>query len=99
MIRLHGLVPGQDIELKFTGIRPGEKIHEELAYSAEDLLPSSCEKISMVRSQLPIDWDWLKSQLDELDRLCKTGDEQAVRAFLMELAWGKTMPPLSTENS
>lgn len=95
MIRLHGLVPGQDIEMKFTGIRPGEKIHEELAHSAEDLLPSQHEKISMVKSQKPVDWNWLKAQLDELESLCNTGDEQSVRAFLMELAWGKTMPPMS----
>ena len=92
MIRLHGLVPGQDIELKFTGIRPGEKIHEELSHSAEDLVPCAIEKISVVKSQKPVDWNWLKQQLDELDRLCDTGDERAVRAFLMELAWGKTMP-------
>jgi FlaA1/EpsC-like NDP-sugar epimerase len=96
MIRLHGLVPGQDIELKFTGIRPGEKLREELAHAAEDLLPSGYEKISMVKSQKPVDWNWLKPQLDELDRLCNTGDEQAVRAFLMELAWGKTMPPMTS---
>jgi len=96
MIRLHGLVPGQDIELKFMGIRPGEKIHEELSHSAEDLLPCAIEKISMVKSQRPVDWAWLKPQLDELHRLCETGDERAVRAFLMELAWGKTMPPMGT---
>lgn len=96
MIRLHGLVPGQDIELKFTGIRPGEKIHEELSHAAEDLSPSDIEKISMVKSQKPVDWNWLKPQLDELHRLCESGQEQAVRAFLMELAWGKTMPPMGT---
>ena len=56
MIRLHGLVPGQDIELKFMGIRPGEKIHEELSHSAEDLVPCAIEKISMVKSQRPVDW-------------------------------------------
>lgn len=92
MIRLHGLVPGQDIELKFTGIRPGEKIHEELSHDAEDLLPCAHDKISMVKSQKPVDWNWLKPQLDELERICDTGDVQAVRAFLLELAWGKTMP-------
>lgn len=95
MIRLHGLVPGQDIAMKFTGIRPGEKIHEELSHSAEDLLPSKHEKISMVKSHRPVDWKWLRAQLDELEALCNSGDEQAVRAFLMELAWGKTMPPMT----
>ncbi len=96
MIRLHGLVAGQDIELKFTGIRPGEKIHEELAHSADDLKPSSHEKIRVVKSQKPCEWDWLHDQLSQLESLCALGDETAIRAYLMELAWGKTMPLLGT---
>ncbi|MBS1715432.1 MAG: polysaccharide biosynthesis protein [Armatimonadetes bacterium] len=95
MIRLHGLVPGQDIEIKYTGIRPGEKIHEELSMDIEDLLPSGHKRIRMVRSQQTIEWEWLKAKLDELQRLCDAGDESEVRAFLMELAWGKTMPPMT----
>ncbi|MBS1723708.1 MAG: polysaccharide biosynthesis protein [Armatimonadetes bacterium] len=94
MIRLHGLVPGQDIEIKFTGIRPGEKIHEELSHDAEDLLPCDHEKIHMVKNTSSVDPEWLRSQLAELDRLCVAGDEQAVRAFLMEFAWAKTAPPV-----
>jgi FlaA1/EpsC-like NDP-sugar epimerase len=97
MIRLHGLVPGRDIEIKYTGIRPGEKLREELVYDAEDLEPSGHAKIRVVSNQQPIDWEWLKERLGHLEDLCSTGDAAGVRAFLMELAWGKTLPPVPTK--
>jgi FlaA1/EpsC-like NDP-sugar epimerase len=97
MIRLHGLVPGRDIEVKYTGIRPGEKLREELVYDAEDLKPSHHAKIRVVSNQQPIDWEWLKERLGHLEDLCSEGDSAAVRAFLMELAWGKSLPPVPTK--
>lgn len=93
VIRLHGLVPGQDIEINYTGVRPGEKIHEELAYAQEELCPSAHEKISVVRNNHAPDWDWLKEQLQALMELCEQGKQEAAKQFLMELAWGKTIPP------
>jgi len=41
MIRLAGLQPNKDIEIQVTGLRPGEKLHEELLHEGEALLPSS----------------------------------------------------------
>ncbi|MCW5936500.1 MAG: polysaccharide biosynthesis protein [Fimbriimonadaceae bacterium] len=94
MVRLHGLVPGHDIEIKYTGIRPGEKIHEELSYETENIVPSGYEKISRVSHQRPVDWLWLRDQLAELKDFCDAGNAEAARAFLLELSWGKTMPPV-----
>jgi len=83
---MHGLVPGQDIEIKITGIRPGEKIHEELTYADEPLEPLEDPRISRVQNTGRVDHQSLRAALDELDRLCDEGNQDAVRAFLMELA-------------
>ena len=96
MIRMHGLVPGQDIEIQYTGARPGEKLHEELASEDEDLKPCDHDKIRMVADDQRIDWVWLKAQLNELKAFCESGDEEKARALLMELAWGKNIPPVQT---
>lgn len=45
LIRIHGLEPHKDIEIKETGIRKGEKIHEELAYGKKEIKPSALERI------------------------------------------------------
>jgi FlaA1/EpsC-like NDP-sugar epimerase len=45
LIMLHGLVPDEDIEIRFVGPRPGEKLFEELSLGAESLLPTGLEKI------------------------------------------------------
>jgi FlaA1/EpsC-like NDP-sugar epimerase len=45
MIRLSGLEPGKDIKIKITGLRPGEKLYEELLYDKEKILPTRHEKI------------------------------------------------------
>jgi FlaA1/EpsC-like NDP-sugar epimerase len=50
MIRLSGLVPDKDIEIKFTGVRAGEKLHEELVGDGEYAEPSSLEKIFRVQT-------------------------------------------------
>lgn len=45
MIKLSGFEPGKDIEIKFTGLRPGEKLYEELLSNAENTLPTHHPKI------------------------------------------------------
>ena len=45
MIELAGLVPGEDIEIQYTGLRPGEKLYEELLATKENVLPTENEKI------------------------------------------------------
>jgi FlaA1/EpsC-like NDP-sugar epimerase len=49
MIRLYGLVPGVDIEIKYSGLRPGEKLYEELLTDAENTLPTYHEKIMIAK--------------------------------------------------
>ncbi|MBI2283800.1 MAG: polysaccharide biosynthesis protein [Bacteroidetes bacterium] len=49
MIRLYGLVPGIDIEIKYSGLRPGEKLYEELLTDSENTLPTYHEKIMIAK--------------------------------------------------
>jgi FlaA1/EpsC-like NDP-sugar epimerase len=53
MIRLYGLIPGVDIEIKYTGLRPGEKLYEELLTDSENTLPTYHEKIMIARVRNP----------------------------------------------
>ena len=48
LIRLNGLVPHQDVKIVFTGLRPGEKLYEELVGAREDAAPTSQPKIRVV---------------------------------------------------
>jgi FlaA1/EpsC-like NDP-sugar epimerase len=91
LIRLHGLVPGEDIEVQYTGVRPGEKIHEELLYEQEHLTPTTHQKIRVVRNQKSIEWEWLRSEVEALLDLCEQGKAEEARQCLMELAWGKSV--------
>ncbi len=93
LIRLYGLVPEKDIKIVFTGMRPGEKLHEELHYSEEDLESTVHEKIRRVRNGDAPDWDWLRGQLEMLMELCDKERADEARAFLMELATGRRVPP------
>jgi FlaA1/EpsC-like NDP-sugar epimerase len=93
LIRLHGLVPGEDIEVQFTGVRPGEKIEEELMYDDEELGETPHPKISMVQRSGPADWDWLKEEISNLLRICEEGHVDEARHTLMELALGKSSAP------
>lgn len=49
MIRLYGMVPGIDIDIKYTGLRPGEKLYEELLTDSENTLPTYHEKIMIAK--------------------------------------------------
>jgi len=72
MIRLSGKVPEQDIAIRITGVRPGEKLHEVLWNEDEAAEPTAHAKI-LAASQAPIDADWLDGELRELERLVEEG--------------------------
>jgi FlaA1/EpsC-like NDP-sugar epimerase len=74
MICLSGKVPGQDIEIVYTGLRPGEKLREELSYAKENLAPTEHEHILLARA-LRGDWSTLGRLLEEMQTACECFDE------------------------
>ena len=73
MIRLSGKEPGRDVAIEFIGIRPGEKLHEELWAPGEEAAPTSHPKIFRAGAQ-HIDSIWFESELAELARLIEADD-------------------------
>src|SRR5881227_3171226 len=53
MIRLSGFEPDEDVEIVFTGLRPGEKLHEQLVSAEEEITATYHERIKVVRSAVP----------------------------------------------
>jgi len=84
LIKLSGLSPGQDIEIQFVGLRPGEKLHEELLTAEEGLTKTRYEKIFVGQPQ-SIDQAHLLQQLRSLRQASESDDETAIRASLSSL--------------
>lgn len=72
MIRLAGFQPGKDIEIVYTGLRPGEKLYEELLNQKELTLPTANEKI-MVANVRENDYDSMSKLIDELIHSAQKG--------------------------
>lgn len=67
LIRLSGFRPYEDIEIVFSGLRPGEKLYEELLLAGEGVQPTSHEKICVARS-MAVDAPRLDEQLERLHK-------------------------------
>jgi len=97
LIRLSGKEPDQDIEIVYTGLRPGEKLYEEITGQGEDLLPTDHDKITVIRPNNH--WNdgagghdsqeafcnWLNPIIQELYALAEKQDGCGIREKLKEL--------------
>jgi FlaA1/EpsC-like NDP-sugar epimerase len=70
MIRLSGRVPGEDIKIKYIGLRPGEKLYEELFHEKERLEETSHDKVFLAQHR-KVEWEWLNQILDEIELSCQ----------------------------
>jgi FlaA1/EpsC-like NDP-sugar epimerase len=83
MIKLSGFKPDKDIKIEFTGLRPGEKLYEELLMSEEGLASTENERIH-IGHPLDIDEDKLISVINELEEMMYD-DTADVRQLVKEL--------------
>jgi FlaA1/EpsC-like NDP-sugar epimerase len=84
MIRLSGREPDRDIPIEFIGVRPGEKLHEDLWGEGEAAVPTAHPKILRAACR-PVDPIWLEEELAELERLADAGETVEIVARLGEL--------------
>jgi len=92
MIRLSGKVPGKDVAIEIVGLRPGEKLSEELFHSTESAGPTRHEKIFLARSR-SVEPAAFTPQLERLRGACDAFDESALRRILAELVPEYFRPP------
>jgi FlaA1/EpsC-like NDP-sugar epimerase len=84
LVRLSGLVPNVDIKIEVTGMRPGEKLYEEVLTAEEGTTITNHQKIHVAKAS-PIDHAALRQGLEVLWRAAYDGDADAIRDTLLSL--------------
>ena len=87
VIRLAGLEPERDIRIEFTGLRPGEKLYEELFDATETPVPTSAPGVLAAMPQ-PIEFGRLKAALDRLEGAARRQDVAAMEYLFGDLIGG-----------
>ena len=95
MIRLAGYEPYRDVDIKIIGLRPGEKLIEELVEARETLISIEDEKINFIQSDENSFTDWRK-WVTELDTLLIDRDQAKVKEWLMALTCENSLESFPT---
>ena len=93
LITLSGFSPVEDIEIQFTGTRPGEKLFEELSIEGEDMLRTSHPKIRVWKN-IPMDRDKVRTGINELINVARNQNHRQISEKIKEL-----VPEYIGENS
>lgn len=94
MIRLSGLEPEKDIRVTFTGLRPGEKMYEEVLGKEEDILPTPHKKIMIAKVRTYDDFSLVKRDIQALVSVARQGDVWKVVEMMKQI-----VPEYKSNNS
>ncbi len=83
MIKLSGKVVSQDIDIEYIGLRPGEKLHEELFHQDENLCKTSHTKIRQAKVRA-YDWKQLNDILNDIEMACANYEEMKLMSLLCQ---------------
>ena len=84
LIRLSGYTPNVDIKIEYTGLRPGEKMYEELMMDSEGTVPTSCPDITVSVAR-PIYGDKINELVAELEELARNGTNEVIKRGLKSI--------------
>jgi FlaA1/EpsC-like NDP-sugar epimerase len=92
MIRLSGKQPGEDIRIEYIGLRPGEKLYEELFHEQEQLQPTPHDKLLLARASKR-EWTELETAFARVETACREFDDEGLLEELRNL-----VPDYAPEN-
>ena len=86
MIYLSGKKLGKDVNISYIGLRPGEKLYEELFYNFEELSPTAHVKIKQAKFQI-LDWDKISTCITKFTQICSACDsnDDEFRVLLLQM--------------
>jgi FlaA1/EpsC-like NDP-sugar epimerase len=94
MIRLYGLIPNIDIAISYTGLRPGEKLYEELLNDGENVQPTYHEKI-MIAKVRTVELDLIEEIFNEFQQMINSSDQNMQMVAKMK----ELVPEFLSQNS
>lgn len=94
MIRLYGLIPNIDIAISYTGLRPGEKLYEELLNDGENVQPTYHEKI-MIAKVRTVELDLVEEIFNEFQKMINSSDQNMQMVAKMK----ELVPEFVSQNS